>query len=144
MSSNVLSGILNTTIDTIFKKCLIKLIRTSFRYLISTLFVLIPRFFYFIITLGKGDELREKQKRVRSKLVNEDDPSSPYRAVEVIEKLETQPEKRVETLAFIPDLCLKRFPDKETMGVRQILNVEEEKQSNGKIHKKVFFLFIYF
>jgi hypothetical protein len=140
MSSNVLMDILNKTIDTIFKKCLVKLIRTLFGYLISTLFVLIPRFFYFLMTLGKGDELCEKQKRVRSKLVNEEDPSSPYRAVETLEKLETQPEKRVETLSFIPDLCLKRYADKQTMGVRQILNVEEEKQSNGKIHKKVFFL----
>jgi long-chain acyl-CoA synthetase len=89
-----------------------------------------------VIRLGKKDEKIEKQKRIRAKLTDESDPSSSYRAVEVVDKLENQPEKRVETLSFIPDLCLRRHPDKETMGVRQILDVQDEKQPNGKIYKK--------
>ena len=47
-----------------------------------------------------------------------------------------QPEDDVETLADIPDLCLQRYADKETMGVRQIIDVEDEKQPNGKVFKK--------
>jgi long-chain acyl-CoA synthetase len=88
--------------------------------------------------LGKTDEQKEKQNRVRAKLIKEDDPSSPYRAVEVLDKLQIQPEKKVHTLAVIPDLCLERYADKETMGVREIFDTEEEKQPNGKIYKKVF------
>jgi len=91
-----------------------------------------------MITLGKKDDTSEKQRKVRAKLTDDSDPSSPYRDVEVLDKLQIQPEKKVSTLAVIPDLCLKRYADKETMGVRKILDVEDEKQPNGKIYKKVF------
>jgi long-chain acyl-CoA synthetase len=94
-----------------------------------------------MITSGRKDDRSEKQKRVRAKLTDDSDPSSPYRDVEVLDKLQIQPEKKVHTLAVIPDLCLKRHADKETMGIREILNVEDEKQPNGKIYKKVFFFF---
>jgi long-chain acyl-CoA synthetase len=96
-----------------------------------------------MISLGKNDDKSEKQKRVRAKLTDDSDPSSPYRAVEVLDKLQTQPEKKVETLAIIPDLCLKRYADKETMGVREILDIEDEKQPNGKVYKKVFYFYFY-
>ncbi|CAF1673661.1 unnamed protein product, partial [Adineta ricciae] len=72
----------------------------------------------------------------RAKLSDDSNPSSPYRAVEVLDELRSQPEEDVETLAIIPDLCLERHADKETMGVREILDVEDEKQPNGKVFKK--------
>lgn len=112
-----------------------------FECLIVVLTVQIPRGVEFIGTVGKKNEVREKQGRIRAKLIDEDDPLSPYRAVEVLDKLQTQPEGRVNTLAVIPDLCLQRHADKQTMGVREIVNVEEEKQSNGKVFKKVCFDF---
>ncbi len=124
MSSNTITRL---------SKWLILFSRTIFEYFISFLFVHIP-----IFCLGKTDEQKEKQNRVRAKLIKEDDPSSPYRAVEVLDKLQIQPEKKVHTLAVIPDLCLERYADKETMGVREIFDTEEEKQPNGKIYKKVF------
>lgn len=124
MSSNTITRL---------SKWLILFSRTIFEYFISFLFVYIP-----IFCLGKTDEQKEKQNRVRAKLIKEDDPSSPYRAVEVLDKLQIQPEKKVHTLAVIPDLCLERYADKETMGVREIFDTEEEKQPNGKIYKKVF------
>jgi long-chain acyl-CoA synthetase len=141
MSSNALSRILNTTVDIIFKKYLVTSIRTIFEYLIALLFVQIPILCHYMITSGKKDDTSEKQKRVRAKLTDDSDPSSPYRDVEVLDKLQIQPEKKVHTLAVIPDLCLKRHADKETMGIREILNVEDEKQPNGKIYKKVFCFF---
>jgi long-chain acyl-CoA synthetase len=91
-----------------------------------------------MITLGKTNDKSEQQTRIRAKLTDESDPSSAYRAVEVLDKLQTQIEHKVKTLAVIPDLCLKRYADKETMGVREILDVEDEKQPNGKVYKKVF------
>ena len=137
MSSNAFTRILSSTVDIIFKRFLVTLIRTIFGYLISLLFVQLPRLFHYMITLGKDKERSEKQNRVRAKLTDVSDPSSPYRAVEVLEKLETHPEKKLETLAVIPDLCLKRYADKETMGVREIHDVVDEKQKNGKVFKKV-------
>ncbi len=143
MSSNAFSRILSSTANIIFQRFLVTLIRTIFEYLISLLFVQLPRLCYYMISLGKNDDKSEKQKRVRAKLTDDSDPSSPYRAVEVLDKLQTQPEKKVETLAIIPDLCLKRYADKETMGVREILDIEDEKQPNGKVYKKVFYFYFY-
>ena len=130
MPSNTLIHTLSSTVNTIFG------------YLIGFLFVQLPKLCHYIITLGKIDDKSEQQKRVRAKLTDESDPSSAYRAVEVLDKLQTQTEHKVKTLAVIPDLCLKRYADKETMGVRQILDVEDEKQPNGKVFKKVLFFFI--
>ncbi len=138
MSLDTITRIVTSAINIVFKKWLVTLLHTVFEYLISFLFVYIPIFCQYMIRLGKTNEQSEKQKRIRAKLTNEDDPSSPYRAVEVLDKLQTQPEKKVDTLAVIPDLCLKRHADKETMGVREILDVEDEKQPNGKVYKKVF------
>ncbi len=135
MSSNTITRLLSSTIDTVFKKWLVSLTRTIFEYFISFLFVQIPIFCHL-------DKKNEKQNRIRAKLIHEDDSSSPYRAVEVLDKLQTQPEKKVHTLAVIPDLCLERYADKETMGVREIFNTEEEKQPNGKIYKKVCYFIV--
>jgi len=74
---------------------------------------------------------------IRAKLIDDENLSSSYRALEVLDELKTQPENHVEALAIIPDLCLERHADEETMGVREILDVEGEKQSNGKVFKKV-------
>ena len=110
-----------------------------FECLISLIFVRLPLACSYIMTLGKRDERDKKQKRVRAKRMNDSDPTSSYRAVEVFDKIHTQPKHKMKTLAVIPDLCLQRFADRETMGVRDILGVEEDKQAKRKFFKKVCF-----
>jgi long-chain acyl-CoA synthetase len=90
------------------------------------------------MTLGKEDERSKLQKKIRAKLTDPSDPSSAYRAVEVLNELRTTPDENVKTLADIPDYALQRYAHKETQGVREILDVQDEKQPNGKIFKKVF------
>jgi len=143
MSPGAFGRVFSSSVNTVFRRFFLALIRASLIYLISLLFVELPTFWRYMTTLGKDDNKVVKQKRVRAKLTDDSDPSSPYRAVEVLDELQTQPEDDVETLAVIPDLCLQRHPDKETLGVRQILDVEDELQPNGKVFKKVFiFIFI--
>jgi len=143
MSPGAFGRVFSSSVNTVFRRFFLALIRASLIYLISLLFVELPTFWRYMTTLGKDDNKVVKQKRVRAKLTDDSDPSSPYRAVEVLDELQTQPEDDVETLAVIPDLCLQRHPDKETLGVRQILDVEDEIQPNGKVFKKVFiFIFI--
>ncbi len=143
MSPGAFGRVFSTSVNTVFRRFFLALIRASLIYLISLLFVELPTFWRYMTTLGKDDNKVVKQKRVRAKITDDSDPSSPYRAVEVLDELQTQPEDDVETLAVIPDLCLQRHPDKETLGVRQILDVEDEIQPNGKVFKKVFiFIFI--
>jgi len=143
MSPGAFGRVFSSSVNTVFRRFFLALIRASLIYLISLLFVELPTFWRYMTTLGKDDNKVVKQKRVRAKITDDSDPSSPYRAVEVLNELQTQPEDDVETLAVIPDLCLQRHPDKETLGVRQILDVEDEIQPNGKVFKKVFiFIFI--
>ncbi|CAF3068503.1 unnamed protein product [Rotaria socialis] len=136
MSPNAFSRIFSITLNTVFKRFLLSLIRTTLIYIIALLFVHLPTFYYYITTLGKDDRKYGKQKRIRSQLIDSSDPSSPYRAVEVLHQLQTQPEDQLETLAVISDLCLQRHADKETLGVREIIDVQDETQPNGKIYKK--------
>ena len=89
------------------------------------------------MTLGRNDQRWKEQKRSRAELTDLTDPSSAYRALEVKDQLRTQPNEQVQTLADIPDYALARFAEKETLGVREILDVQDEQQPNGKIFKKV-------
>ena len=123
-----------------FKRFVLPLLRTILMSIISLLFVQIPKVCHFLFTFGKEDEKSNVHHRIRAKITNPSDPFSPYRALEVPDKLITTPDERVQTLADIPEYCLERYAEKETLGVREVRNVEDEKQPNGKIFKKVFIL----
>jgi hypothetical protein len=134
MSPGVFTRVFDLIVNTIFKRFVVILLM----YLISLLFVQLPTLWNFIMRLGKNDERLKIQKRIRAKITNPLDPSSPYRAVEVLDELRAISDEHVQTLADLPDYALQHHADKETLGVREILDVEDEKQSNGKIFKKVF------
>ncbi|CAF0819334.1 unnamed protein product [Adineta steineri] len=139
MTLNIFTRTLRSTRDIVFKRFIGTFLKAIFECYISLLFVQIPRFCYYAITLGKTDERHEKQQSLRAKLTDDSNPLAPYRAIEVLDKLKNQPENKVETLAIIPELCLQRYGDKQTMGVRPITKVEDEKQPNGKVFKKFSF-----
>ncbi|CAM4811169.1 unnamed protein product [Rotaria magnacalcarata] len=136
MSSGLFSQIFGTTLNSVFKRFTITLFKTLLSCLISLLFVQLPTLSRYIMALGKENDTHLKQKRLRAKLTDDLDPPSPYRAVEVLNELQTRPEEDIETLADIPDMAVKRFADRETMGVREVLGIENEKQPNGKVFKK--------
>jgi hypothetical protein len=128
-----------TTLNAFFKRFGFTILRALFIYSISLFFVQLPTLWNLIMTFGKDDERTKVQKRVRAKIINPSDPSSPYRAIEVLHELRSTPDDHIQTLADIPPYCFEHFADKETLGVREILDVEDEKQPNGKIFKKVLF-----
>ncbi|CAF1425087.1 unnamed protein product [Adineta steineri] len=82
------------------------------------------------MTRGKTNE------RIRAARVEQSDYESAYRAIEVLQNLQTRPNESIKTLADIPDYTCVHHPDKETFGVRQILDIQDEQQTNGKIFKK--------
>lgn len=143
MSPASFSCVFSSTLNTVFKRFGISLLKTISIYLITLLFVQLPTIWHLIMTLGKNEDRSKIQKRIRSKIIDPSDPSAPYRAVEVLHELRTTPDDTVKTLADIPDFCLRRYADKETLGVRDILDVQDEKQSNGKIFKKVFIYYFF-
>lgn len=137
MTPGVFSRLFSSTLNTVFKRFGVSLIKTFFIYLIAFLFVHLPTIWNWIMKMGKNNEKWKKQKRIRSQLLDSSDPSSPYRALEVLDELQTQPNDNIQTLADIPDYCLERFANRETLGVREILDVQDEQQPNGKVFKKV-------
>ena len=80
---------------------------------------------------------RHEEKWERCCRVDPSDPSSAYRAVESLHGLQDQLDEKIETLADVPQRCAERYPTKQTLGTRKILAIEQEKQSNGKVFKKV-------
>ena len=50
MSPNAFSRIFSTTVNTVFKRFLLSLIRTTLIYIIALLFVHLPTFYYYITT----------------------------------------------------------------------------------------------
>jgi hypothetical protein len=143
MSPGVFSRVFGSSLNTVFKRFGVTLFKTLLIYLISLLFVELPLFWKLLMTMGKTDEKSRKQKRIRSKLIDSSDPSSPYRAFEVLNELQSIPDDQVQTLADIPDYCLQHYLDRQTLGIREILDVQDEKQPNGKVFKKVrFFIFL--
>ena len=123
-----------------FKLHVLPILRMILISIISLLFVQIPTLFRLLITFGKVDEKTVQRKRLRAKLIDPNDPSSPYRAIEAQDGLLTTPNERIQTLADIPDYCLENYADTETLGVREVLAIEDEKQPNGKLFKKVLLL----
>ncbi|CAF1352929.1 unnamed protein product, partial [Adineta steineri] len=82
------------------------------------------------MTRGKTNE------RIRAARVEPSEYESAYRAIEVLQNLQTRPNESIKTLADIPDYTFAHHPEKETFGVRQILDIQDEQQTNGKIFKK--------
>ena len=139
MSSSVFGRVFSSTLNSVFKRFAISLIRVTLIYFIALFFVQLPSLWSQLLSMGENEEKRDRQKRSRARLVQPTDPNSPYRAMEVIQQLENQPEEEFNTLADIPQLCLQRFPQKLTLGTREILDVQDEKQPSGKVFKKVSF-----
>ena len=136
---NNLTRLFRSLKHVLIERNLLPLLRCLFDCLIGFVFVQIPLLIDSIINPDEFQKRRSKQQQIRSKLTDESDRKSAYRAIEVLDQLQNQPEEQIETLADIPRVCLSRFADKETMGIRPIINVQQEKQPNGKVFKKFAF-----
>ena len=67
-----------------------------------------------------------------------DDPGSPYRAVELPSTgLTTTPFPDCQTLDDLIIQAVRVYGSKKCLGTREMLREEEEKQSNGRVFKKV-------
>ncbi|ESO08665.1 hypothetical protein HELRODRAFT_110176 [Helobdella robusta] len=89
---------------------------------------------YYFLT--DHEETLRKSNCVKAKPVKENDPSSPYRAVEAIDGLYTSPIPNCNTINDLFDYGVKKFTDSPTFGMRELLNEEDEVQPNGKVFKK--------
>ncbi|KAK3776903.1 hypothetical protein RRG08_024673 [Elysia crispata] len=90
---------------------------------------------YFLIQ--RPDLVLERSKRVKAVPLN-GDPSQPWRSVDVENKeLATSMFPECRTLAELFDRACRHFAKQPSLGTREVLSEEEEKQPNGKVFKKV-------
>ncbi|CAN9511163.1 unnamed protein product [Ophioblennius macclurei] len=61
----------------------------------------------------------------------------PYRAVSASKRLVTSLHPGADTLDKMFEYAAKRFPHRDCLGTREVISEEDERQSNGKVFKKV-------
>ena len=64
-------------------------------------------------------------------------PEGPYRAVSATKRLATSLHPGVDTLDKMFEDAAMRFPHRDCLGTREVISEEDERQSNGKVFKKV-------
>lgn len=112
--------------------------RFCYKYFIIYPFLYLVGFLDLIIGLilpykYEDNKLPDKNA-VLSKLVDETDPKSPYRSTlfNDLIKVENKNANLFEELTK----CVKLYHDTLTMGVRELLSIDDEVQPNGKVFKK--------
>lgn len=81
-----------------------------------------------------SEEERARRPKARSVLGH---PEGPYRAVSATKRLVTSLHPGVDTLDKMFEYSAMRFPNRDCLGTREVINEEDERQSNGKVFKKV-------
>uniref|UniRef100_A0A4W5P802 long-chain-fatty-acid--CoA ligase n=1 Tax=Hucho hucho TaxID=62062 RepID=A0A4W5P802_9TELE len=64
-------------------------------------------------------------------------PAGPYRAMGATKRLVSSLHPGVDTLDKVFEDASRRFPDRDCLGTREVVMEEDERQSNGKVFKKV-------
>lgn len=80
------------------------------------------------------EEERAKRAKARSVLGR---PEGPYRAVSAIKRFATTVQPGVDTLDKMFEYAAMKFPHRDCLGTREVISEEDERQSNGKVFKKV-------
>ncbi|KAM4743101.1 long-chain-fatty-acid--CoA ligase 3a isoform 1-T2 [Anableps anableps] len=81
-----------------------------------------------------SEEERAKRPKACSVLGR---PEGPYRAVSATKRLLSSLHPGVDTLDKMFEYAAMRFPHRDCLGTREVVTEEDERQSNGKVFKKV-------
>ncbi|KAK7882756.1 hypothetical protein WMY93_028930 [Mugilogobius chulae] len=79
---------------------------------------------------------QDRAKRTKARSVS-GKPEGPYRAVSATTGLQTTVQPGVDTLDKMLAYAAQKFPNSDFLGTREVICEEDEKQSNGKVFKKV-------
>lgn len=106
---------------------------------IYTLITFIPS--YLLSWLSRSDEVfygseEDRARRVKAHSVS-GHPEGPYRAVGATKRLLTTIHPGVDTLDKMLEYAAVKFPHRDFLGTREVICEDDERQSNGKVFKKV-------
>uniref|UniRef100_A0A3Q2G0V3 long-chain-fatty-acid--CoA ligase n=2 Tax=Cyprinodon variegatus TaxID=28743 RepID=A0A3Q2G0V3_CYPVA len=82
-----------------------------------------------------GSEEERAQRPKASSVLGH--PEGPYRAVSTVKTLLSSLHPGVDTLDKMFEYAAMRFPHRDCLGTREVVTEEDERQSNGKMFKKV-------
>ncbi|CAJ1066062.1 long-chain-fatty-acid--CoA ligase 3 isoform X1 [Xyrichtys novacula] len=106
---------------------------------IYTFITFLPSYLLSWVSSPEGDSYgseaeRAKRAKARSVLGR---PEGPYRAVSAMKRLVTSLHPGMDTLDKMFEYAATRFPRRDCLGTREVISEEDERQSNGKVFKKV-------
>ncbi|XP_074535706.1 long-chain-fatty-acid--CoA ligase 3a [Halichoeres trimaculatus] len=106
---------------------------------IYTFITFLPSYLLSWFSSPDGDSYgseAERAKRAKARSVL-GCPEGPYRAVSAMKRLATSLHPGTDTLDKMFQYAATRFPRRDCLGTREVISEEDERQSNGKVFKKV-------
>ncbi|XP_033833156.1 fatty acid CoA ligase Acsl3-like [Periophthalmus magnuspinnatus] len=96
---------------------------------------------YLLNMLSSSEQIHygseeDRARRTKAKSVS-GRPEGPYRAVSATKRLLTTVHPGVDTLDKMLEYAAEKFPHRDFLGTREVICEDDEKQSNGKVFKKV-------
>uniref|UniRef100_A0A3B3ZF86 long-chain-fatty-acid--CoA ligase n=1 Tax=Periophthalmus magnuspinnatus TaxID=409849 RepID=A0A3B3ZF86_9GOBI len=96
---------------------------------------------YLLNMLSSSEQIHygseeDRARRTKAKSVS-GRPEGPYRAVSATKRLLTTVHPGVDTLDKMLEYAAVKFPHRDFLGTREVICEDDEKQSNGKVFKKV-------
>lgn len=92
----------------------------------------------WVSTPHGGFQGSEAERAKRAKAISAlGHPEGPYRAVKAAKRLLTSLHPGLYTLDKMFEYTATRFPHRDCLGTRELISEEDERQSNGKMFKKV-------
>ncbi|XP_029964236.1 long-chain-fatty-acid--CoA ligase 3a [Salarias fasciatus] len=106
---------------------------------IYTVISFLPSYlFSWVFQPGDGFYGSEEERAKRPKAISTSGrPEGPYRAVSAAKRLVTSLHPGADTLDKMFEYAVARFPLRHCLGTREVISEEDERQSNGKVFKKV-------
>ncbi|XP_041796150.1 long-chain-fatty-acid--CoA ligase 3a isoform X2 [Chelmon rostratus] len=106
---------------------------------IYTFITFLPFYILSLVSRPDGgfyDSEKKRAKRAKAcSLLGH--PEGPYRVVSSTKRLVTSLHPGVDTLDKMFEYAVARFPHRDCLGTREVINEEDERQSNGKVFKKL-------
>uniref|UniRef100_A0A8C5HNX1 long-chain-fatty-acid--CoA ligase n=1 Tax=Gouania willdenowi TaxID=441366 RepID=A0A8C5HNX1_GOUWI len=104
-----------------------------------TLISFLPSYLLSGVSPPDGDSYGTEQmraKRAKARSIS-GMPEGPYRAVSAAQRLKASLHPGVDTLDKMFQTAVARFRHKDCLGTREVISVDDERQNNGKVFKKL-------
>lgn len=118
-----------------FKQEVSPVLELMFRVLVR-LYSLVSYLPYLLLKSSDSESLSECSRRVKARSVSAH-PEGPYRDVSALQTLSVCVQREVNTLDRVFEASVRRNPEHDCLGTREMLSEEDERQEDGRVFKKV-------